>query len=125
MGWQGVREVSRRVSEGYTVCGAVVAVRRVKAKCQVNRVAESGLTASAVQKRRICVAEYCKSRDTNGNEGRRAGQRTDGNDRAKIRCTWIRHDRRDRMVAEFAKNIPEKCTDKGMVAAVVRYKVSV
>lgn len=29
------------------------------------------------------------------------------------------------MVAEFAKDIPEKCTDKGVIAAVVRYKVSV
>ena len=31
------------------------------------------------------------------------GQETDGDDRARIRCTWIRYGRRDKTVAEFAK----------------------
>lgn len=42
---------SWRVSEVYTVCGAIAAVRRVKVKCRVSRVAESRSTASAVRNR--------------------------------------------------------------------------
>ena len=55
----------------------------------------------------------------------KVGHRTDGNDRVRMRCTRIRDDRRDKTVVEFAKIFRKKCTDKGMVGAVVRYKVSV
>ena len=39
--------------------------------------------------------------------------RTDRNDRARRRCTWIRYGRRDKTVAEFAKIFRKNAQTRG------------
>ena len=43
----------------------------------------------------------------------KVGQRTDSDDRVRIRCTWIRYDRRDETVAEFAKIFRKNAETRG------------